>query len=66
MNRKLMLVVIVVVFFLSCETVRITKLGGDTKPSPDEAISVDITGMTPDQQETTKGMIKEIIPLIKA
>jgi len=66
MNKKIVLIVIMFAFIVSCETISFTKPGGDTKPSPEEAISVDITGMTLDQQETTKGMMKEIIPLIKA
>jgi protein-disulfide isomerase len=66
MSKKLIFVWTAIAFFLSCETVKVTKLGGDTKPSPNEAISVDITGMTPDQQKTTKNMVEEMIPLIKA
>lgn len=66
MSKKLMFVWITIAFFLSCETVKVTKLGADTNPSTDDTIAVDMTGMTPDQQEITKGMINEIVPLIKA
>ncbi len=61
-----MLIGIVVVFILSCTKVKVTDLEGKTAPSLDEAISVDITGMTPDQQKTTKSMVEEIVPLIRA
>ena len=45
-----------------CTSVKVQKLEIDTK----EAISVDITGMNAEQQDVAKGMIDEIIPLIKA
>ncbi len=66
MSRKLMLIGIVVIFILSCTKVKVTDLEGKTEPSPDEEIAVDVTGMSADQQETAKSMIKEIMPLIKA
>ncbi len=66
MNRKLMFAGMIVAVIFGCASVKVTKLEGKTTPSSDEAISVDITGMTPDQQETTKSMIKEIVPLIRA
>ena len=66
MSRKLMLIGIVVIFILSCTSVKVTELEGKTAQSPDEEISVDVTGMSADQQETAKSMIKEIMPLIKA
>ncbi|MCK5257694.1 MAG: thioredoxin domain-containing protein, partial [Deltaproteobacteria bacterium] len=43
-----------------------TKFEETAAPSPDEAISVDLTGMNGEQQDVAKGMIDEIIPLIKA
>ena len=66
MSKKLIFVCAAIAFFLSCETVKVTKLGGDTKPSPDKAISIDATGMTADQQEAAKSMMQEIVPLFRA
>ena len=66
MSKKLIFVWVAIAFFLSCETVKVTKLGGDTKTSPDKAISIDATGMTADQQEAAKSMMQEIVPLFRA
>jgi len=64
MNKKLIFIGIVITLVLGYESVKVTKLEGKT--SPDEAISVDLTGMNAEQREMAKSMINEITSLIKA
>ena len=66
MSRKLMFIGAMTALVLSCTSVKSTKLEGKETPSPDEVITVDITGMKTEQQELARGMIEEIVPLIKA
>jgi protein-disulfide isomerase len=67
MSRKLIISVgALIALLLGCTRVTVTKFEETAAPSPDEAISVDIRGMNAEQQDVAKGMIDEIIPLIKA
>ncbi|MEE8380470.1 MAG: thioredoxin domain-containing protein [Thermodesulfobacteriota bacterium] len=63
MSRKIMCMgTMVFLVLFGCTSVKVQKFEIDTK----EPISVDITGMNAEQQDVAKGMIDEIIPLIKA
>ena len=63
MSRKIICIgTMVFLVLFGCTSVKVQKLETDTK----EAISVDTTGMNAEQQDVAKGMIDEIIPLIKA
>ena len=65
MNRKLIFIeTIVLLAFLGCTSVEVNKI--ESAPTAEETIPVDVTGMNADQQEVTKSMINEIVPLIKA
>ena len=65
MNRKTVLIgIMFLLVFLGCMSVEVNKI--ETAPTAEETIPVDITGMNAEQQETAKGMINEIVPLIKA
>ena len=61
MNKKLMILGMVVTLVLGCMVKKVTKL-----EAPEGSVKVDLTGMSKEQQEVAKGMINEIIPLIKA
>ena len=66
MFKKLIVPIVMVAFMVSCTSVKVTKLEeAAPSPSPDEVITLDLTGMNAGQQEMAKGMINEIIPLIK-
>lgn len=62
MGRKIIFIGAMITLILSCTSVKVTKL----ETVPDEVITVDLTGIGADQKEMAKGMINEIIPLIKA
>ncbi len=60
MSIRLLLAALLIVGMLGCAAIQ-----GSDKSSSDEAISVDITGMTPEQQEAAQAMINDIVPLIR-
>ena len=60
MRMRFLLVVMLISTMIGCALTQ-----QSDKPSPDEAISVDITGMTPEQQETARNMIKSLVPLVR-
>ena len=60
MSIRLLLAGLLIAGMFGCAAIQ-----GSDKPSPNEAISVDITGMTPEQQEVARGMIKGIVPLVR-
>ena len=60
MKMRLLLVVLFIATMIGCVLTQ-----QSDKSSSDEAISVDITGMTPEQQETAGNMIKTIVPLVR-
>lgn len=66
MSRKLMFIGAMIILVLDCTSLKATELEEKAIPSQYEVITVDITGMNAEQQEVAKGMINEIIPLIKA
>jgi protein-disulfide isomerase len=63
MKRSILLIGIMVVLAMGCTITNKSQQEG--KGSPQEAISVDVTGLNDKQQEDAKNMIDEIIPLIK-
>jgi len=60
MQKKLVLIGLLIIALMGC-----TMLQKTEEPSPDEAITVDITGMTADQKDAARMMIKDIMPLIR-
>jgi len=65
MNRKMMLIeTMILLVFLGCTSVEVNKI--ESAPTAEETIPVDITGMNAEQQEVAKGMINEIVSLVKA
>ena len=60
MRMRLLLTGFLIAVLMGCAMVQKTD-----KASPDETISVDITGMTPEQQEAARTMIKDIVPLLR-
>jgi protein-disulfide isomerase len=63
MKRSALLIGIMIVLGMGCTMTNKSQQEG--KGSPQEAISVDVTGLNDKQQEAAKNMIGEIIPLIK-
>jgi len=63
MKRSILLIGIMVVLAMGCTITNKSQQEG--KGSPQEAISVDVTGLNDKQQEAARNMIDEIIPLIK-
>lgn len=66
MSKRVMFVGAMIILVLGCTTIKVTKLEGSSAPLPDDAITVDLTVMSAEQKELAKGMIDEIISLIKA
>jgi protein-disulfide isomerase len=63
MKRSILLIGIMIVLGMGCTMTNKSQQEG--QGSPQEAISVDVTGLNAKQQEEAKNMINEIIPLIK-
>ena len=63
MKRSILLIGIMIVLAMGCTITNKSQQEG--QGSPQEAISVDVTGLNDKQQEDAKNMIDEIIPLIK-
>ena len=64
MIKKLMFVGIMITLILGCTIKKVDKL--ESAKASKEFIKVDLTGMTKEQQEVTKGMIDDVIILIKS
>ncbi len=60
MRMRVLLVVLLISTMIGCALTQQTD-----KPSADEVLSVDITGMTPEQQETARNMVKSLVPLVR-
>ena len=60
MRMRLLLLVLIIFTMTGCALTQ-----QSDQPSPDEVISIDITGMTPEQQETARSMIKSLVPLAR-
>ena len=60
MSIRLMVAGLLIVVMVGCAAMQ-----GSDKPSSDEAISIDTTGMTSEQQESARSMINDIVPLIR-
>ena len=63
MKRSVLLIGIMIVLGMGCTITNKSQQEG--QGSPQEAMSVDVTGLNDKQQEAAKNMIDEIIPLIK-
>ena len=65
MIRKVVVVTAVVLIAVACTRVKVIKYE-TPPPEAGEQIPVDVTGMSEEQKELARGMIDEVISLIKA